>query len=233
MKQNIGLIIIATGRYHQFVPALLESARKYFLVDEKVTFYLFTDVIKDWGDDVVTIPTKHEAWPKPTLYRYKHIINSKSLLSSTDYLFYIDADSLFVDHVGKEILSDGLTVTHHPGFYSFGTGSWETNPKSRACTIYKKRYACGGFNGGKTNVFLSAASYMAIGIDEDEKNGVVAVYHDESFLNKLVGDIVTDAYWLNPSYMMVEEPEKRLLWRIDHLKPKILALKKDHGSIRN
>jgi hypothetical protein len=230
---NIALCIIATGRYHQFIEPLLDSARKYFLVHDSVTFYLFTDSLKDRGEDCVIVPTKHEPWPGPTLHRYRNITAAKHLLSGSDYIFYVDVDSLFVAPVGREILFDGLTVTHHPGFYSFGTGSWETNPKSGACTKNKSSYACGGFNGGKASVFLAAAAYMAAGIDEDEKHGVMAIYHDESWLNKVVGDIAPNVKWLDPSYMMVEEVEKRERWKINHLPPRILALAKNHEEIRN
>ncbi len=233
MKHNIGLIIISTGNYHKFIEPLLDSARKFFMIEDNVTFYLFTDSLTDYGEDVVTIPTKREAWPGPTLHRYRNIINSKGLLSNNDYLFYVDADSLMVAPIGREILSDGLTAVLHPGFAMFpGKGSWETNPKSGAYTKNKSRYACGGFNGAKTSAFLSASAYMAAGIDEDEKMGITAIHHDESWINKVVGDLIPECYWLDPSYMMVEETEKRKLWKIDHLTPKILALKKDHSLLR-
>lgn len=232
MKNNIALIIICTGAYHRFIEPLLDSARKYFLVQDSVTFYLFTDNLEDYGSDCVVIPTKHEQWPGPTLHRYRNIINSKSMFSGMDYIFYTDVDMLFVDHVGREILGEGLTGVLHPGFYSFDMGAWGNDKNSTSYTqpCNRKKYFAGGVQGGKATVYLSACTAMDINIKTDEKNGVLAQWHDETHWNKLLSENTCNV--LTPEYCMVEEPEKRALWRIDHLKPRILALAKNHKEIR-
>lgn len=230
---KIGLIIISTGSYHHFIEPLLHSARTHFMPGENVTFYLFTDSLIDRGEDVVIIPTKHEPWPGPTLHRYRNIINSKSLLNGSDYLFYIDADSLFVDTVGREILKEGLTGVLHPGFAMFpGNGSWGNKATSMSYTPIhnRKNYYCGGFQFGSTSAFLSACCLMRTNIEIDEKNGVIPEHNDETVWNSLLSAAPHNI--LPPSYMMVEEPAKRKLWKIDHFEPKIIALAKDHKEVR-
>jgi histo-blood group ABO system transferase len=229
---NIGLIIIATGKYDRFIDPLLQSARIHFLPEDSVTFFLFTDSIKEYGEDVVVIPTKHKPWPSPTLHRYRNIVAAKDKFEGMDYLFYSDVDMLFVDTVGREILSKGLTVTHHPGFYSFGTGSWCNIPASCAYTTNRKAYYAGGFNGGTKDAFLFAADVMDYAIQLDEDKGVQAEWQDESHLNKLIS-MEEDFKALTPSYCYPDNPELARLWKIDHLKPKLLALSKNHQEVRS
>ena len=40
---NVGLLLIATGKYDSFVPQLIEGANKFFLTNHNVTYFLFTD----------------------------------------------------------------------------------------------------------------------------------------------------------------------------------------------
>jgi len=233
-KQNIALVIIATGKYDRFVEPLLNSARKFFLIHDDLTFYIFTDKIKDYGEDCVVIPTKHEDWPGPTLHRYRNIVSAKSLFSGIGYIFYCDVDMLFVDHVGREILGNGLTATLHPGFAMFPkTGSWGSNVRSTSFTdkIFRYKYYAGGFQGGRSKRFMFYCETMAANIRTDELIGIIAEHHDETHWNKIIANS-PDHICLDPSYCMVEEPEKRKLWKIDHLRPKIIALAKDHKAMR-
>jgi hypothetical protein len=54
------------------------------------------------------------------------------------------------------------------------------------------------------------------------------VHNDESHYNAVFSLFEQRFNLLSPSYCMVEEPAKRKAWGIDHLEPKIIALKKDH-----
>lgn len=228
---NVGLIVIATGKYKQFINQLLISARKYFMQDHNVHFFLFTDA-DYYDEDVTGIIIEHEQWPGPTLHRYKHIIQSKQLFEKMDYLFYSDVDMRFVDTVGDEIFSDRLIAVCHPGFFMFRSGSWCKDINSTAYTHGTPMfYFAGGFQGGKTGLYLNACDHMAFNIKQDEELGVMAQFHDESHWNCLLHK--TQYFALEPSYCMVEQPELRKMWKIDHLKPKILALSKNHNEVRS
>ena len=69
-------------------------------------------------------------------------------------------------------------------------------------------------------------------IDEDNKIGVVAEFHDETHLNSYLAKTNIPITELNPSYCMTESIAKRRYHRIEHLPAKILALEKDFNYFR-
>ena len=224
--KKIGLILISTNNYKIFVKPLIESARNFFLNNHEVTYYLFTDSdeFNDLGDDVVINKIEHLEWPMITLYRYKTFVKHKDILSTEDYLFYCDIDMRFVDNIGDEILGD-LVATIHPGFLG-GRGTPETKPQSTAYIHPNDElvYYAGGFNGGSSSNFLEMSEQIDKNIDIDSNNGIIAIWHDESHLNKFFTKNKPTTI-LSPSYCYPES------WNLNYTK-KLLALDKDHESIR-
>lgn len=224
--KKIGLILISTNKYKIFVKPLIESARNFFLNNHEVTYYLFTDSdeFNDLGDDVVINKIEHLEWPMITLYRYKTFVKHKDILSTEDYLFYCDIDMRFVDNVGDEILGD-LVATIHPGFLG-GRGTPETMPQSTAYIHPNDElvYYAGGFNGGSSNKFLEMSEQINKNIDIDLQNGIIAIWHDESHLNKFFTKNKPTVV-LSPSYCYPES------WSLNYDK-KLLALDKNHEEIR-
>lgn len=231
---KINLLLIATGQYKTFIQNLLDGVKKYFLVNHEIDVHLFIDDLEPQynGDGRVKIikelipPYK---FPFATLYRYR-IFCSK--VYEGDYIYYLDIDSSVVDFVGDEILGN-VVATRHPGFFAKGGGSWETNMQSTAFTFEDNRqfYYCGGFSGGKTDIYYHIMQQLKRNIDEDEKNGITAIHNDESHWNKHISEC---KYFkeLTPDYMMVEQKNLRIAWGIDNFSPKILALSKEHDKIR-
>ncbi len=43
MNFKVGLLVIATGKYKVFLSQLIESAKKLFLKNHNIHFYIFTD----------------------------------------------------------------------------------------------------------------------------------------------------------------------------------------------
>ena len=224
--KKIGLILISTNKYKIFVKPLIESARNFFLNNHEVTYDLFTDSdeFNDLGDDVVINKIEHLEWPMITLYRYKTFVKHKDILSTEDYLFYCDIDMRFVDNIGDEILGD-LVATIHPGFLG-GRGTPETKPQSTAYIHPNDElvYYAGGFNGGSSSNFLEMSEQIDKNIDIDSNNGIIAIWHDESHLNKFFTKNKPTTI-LSPSYCYPES------WNLNYTK-KLLALDKDHESIR-
>jgi len=224
--KNVGLLIIATNKYDIFVKPLIESAKKYFLKNQNVTFYIFTDSknLIDLGDNVKILEKVHEPWPLVTLHRYKTFVSYKEILKNEDYLFYCDSDMLFVDEVGDEILEDSVS-TVHPGFQG-SRGTPETNPNSLAYIDPNEKliYFAGGFNGGSSFNFLNMSEIIDKNIDEDMGNGIIAIWHDESHMNRYFIDNPPKII-LSPSYCYPES------WNIPFEK-KLLALDKNHKEIR-
>lgn len=226
---KIGLLVIATNKYIQFVPPLWESAKKHLLAGHDVTMFVFTnrtDFVPEPGQ--VVIPQGHIPWPGATLFRYNIFVSAKPHLSEMDYLFYSDADMLFVDSVGDEVLGD-LVGTIHPGFFNKPRSefTYETNVVSRASVASHEgtTYFAGGFNGGTRTNFLAMCETLATNIAADYQKNHIAVWHDESHMNRYFIDNPPTVQ-LSPSYCYPES------WSIPFNK-KLLALDKNHAEIRS
>jgi len=170
-----------------------------------------------------------------------------------DFLFYCDADMLFVDYVNQDILPDNdsqLIGVEHPGACLMPRprnkfnkllkrlhlwhrtveerfrGSYETNPISTAYVRPDEGeiYYAGGFVGGATGAFLEMSSCIRKNVDKDFDNNHIAIWHDESHLNRYFIDHPPKT--LSPSYCYPES------WDLPFEK-RILALDKDHQKLRN
>jgi histo-blood group ABO system transferase len=224
---KVALCIIATNNYIDFVPPLLESAEAYFLSGHQVDYHVFSNKLFITAYHNLTFhEIEHQPWPEMTLRRY-HIMSQVDF-SGYDYVFYCDSDMLFVASVGDEIFGQ-LVAVQHPGYFR-GGGGWEMNRNSNAWMpeCKRKNYIAGGFQGGSD--YVKAFTHLKQMIDEDMDKGCVARWHDESYWNRLKSISGGRFKFLDPSYCMVEEPEKRKLWGIDHLQPKIIALAKEHSK---
>jgi len=161
-------------------------------------------------------------------------------LRDSDYVFYCDVDSRFVDYVGKddelaeyirEARYSKLFCTRHPGFWDGKTGSWETRRESLSYVDPSMRalfYVAGGFIGGSCVEFLNLAGVCSELIRSDLRKGVMACWHDESFLNKYISCINTNVSFLSPAYVYPEGCD----WFTWQGSPRILALQKDHKAMR-
>ena len=103
---KVGLLIIATNKYIQFLQPLIESADSYFLPNQDITYFVFTNQNIDIKSNrnIVKIDVEHKDWPWMTLGRYKIFSDNSNILSKMDYIFYSDVDMRFVFEVGDEIL---------------------------------------------------------------------------------------------------------------------------------
>jgi hypothetical protein len=113
-----------------------------------------------------------------------------------------------------------LLVVQHPGFFNRPNNkfTYDRNPRSLAY-IPKgegKYYICGGVNGGKGKAFVQLMRDLMHNIDVDEQNGVIALWHDESHINRYILDR-DDYRLLTPAYCYSEEKnlpfEKKILVR--------------------
>ena len=113
---------------------------------------------------------------------------AEDTINESDFSFYIDVDSMFIRDIKiSEVFKkeDGLVVTLHPGFIG-RSGTPERNPDSTAYIPLSANvpYFCGGFFGGDSKSFIEMAKNISNSIDIDLKNGIIAIWHDESHLNK-------------------------------------------------
>lgn len=239
-KLNIGLLLIATNKYGKFVPGLISSADNYFMKNPcyNVTYYLFTDKTQSVKTDrqLVQIPINHRNFPFASMDRFKHFSTNASKFENQDYLFYVDVDCLFVDHVSREVLGS-LVGVRHCGFFN-RPGPYETNVNS---TLYVdeqypkkyKYYFGGGFSGGKKDEYLKLANWCSQKIDQDISNDIMPIWHDETALNRYFLENEPSVI-LTPSY---HYPESNIEgyksgWAPLTFNPKIILLDKNHAEVR-
>ncbi|KAK7802365.1 hypothetical protein U0070_018115 [Myodes glareolus] len=235
-------IDILNEQYVVFLKLFLETAEQHFMVGHKVIYYVFTDrpaevpqVPLGAGRKLAVLTVRnYSRWQDVSMHRMEMIshFSERRFLHEVDYLVCADVDMKFQDHVGVEILS-ALFGTLHPGFYrsSREAFTYERRPKSRA---YIPRgegdfYYMGAFFGGSVvEVYhLTKACHQAM--VEDQANGIEAVWHDESHLNKyLLSHKPTKV--LSPEYMW---DQQLLGWPSVMRKLRYVAVPKNHQAIRN
>lgn len=223
---KIGLLLIATGKYSIFVDQLVTSANRWFLSGHDVTYFLFTDSNMQFVSPKISkIAHEHKPWPLPTLLRYATFCRHAEQLIAMDYLYYCDVDMRFIDSVGDEILG-ARVATQHPGYYN-RRGTPEIRPQSKAFVAPHEnmQYFAGGFNGGTSSEYIKMARTISSNIEHDTANGIVAVWHDESHMNRYFIDNPPTKI-LDPGYCYGESMNIPF-------KKRLLALNKNHAEIRN
>tara|TARA_Y100001963_G_scaffold69358_1_gene96597 strand:+ start:2610 stop:3305 length:696 start_codon:yes stop_codon:yes gene_type:complete len=230
---KICILTIATNKYIQFVERLYNNIDENFLNGHEIECLLFTDHDVETSDNVKVSQIEHEDWPMPTLKRYNYFVKEKDYISKFDYCYYFDIDMGIVDKVGDEVLSD-LVATMHPyqTFYSKNDRSYDRNPNSSAYVRYGEEgpnYYAGGFNGGSTKEFLKMSQVIADRVTKDLEKGIIALWHDESQMNRYMIDN-PPSLSLTPSYCFAEELINNPSYQYE---PKIIALKKDHDELRS
>lgn len=207
--------ICLNQQYWQYLPRMIASARKFFLKGHEVDFICWTDMPEEVKIDAKKIPTEAHPWPIPTLHRYHLFLQEEENLADYDYVYYCDADMVFVSRVGEEIFGD-LVGAQHP-MYAIKQNYVPPYEPNKNSTAYIPRlgriiehngqkrleplYLAGGFQGGRSEYFIKAMKTMKEMIDDDfTKNNYIAVWNDESYWNRYCFDNPPDVV-LSPSYV--------------------------------
>lgn len=239
-KKKIGLLIIATHKYNRFLAGLISSADTYFMnqPEYEITYFLFTDKQQHIRSkrNVVQTFIEHRPFPFASMDRFKNFTTHAEIFKEQDYLFYVDADCLFVDNVSNEILGD-LVGVRHCGYIN-KPGTYETNPASLfyVSPDYSKKYKFyfgGGFSGGKKESYLTLARICSERIDLDVAKGIMPIWHDETAINRYFLDNEPDVI-LDPSYHYPQGniAHYKKMWAPLDFQPKILLLDKNHEEVR-
>ena len=133
--------------------------------------------------------------------------------------------------VGEEVLSD-LVATQH-GYQSMHPKEQMSYDRNPECLAYvapgdEVTYYAGGFNGGKTTKFMEMAEVIADRVNKDLEKDIIALWHDESHMNRYMIDN-PPTLALNPEYCYAEE---FIGTQYPFQNPKIIALKKNHSELR-
>lgn len=188
---KIAILHVATRNYKYFIEPTTQSVERYFLPNIHKDYFVFTDDVDlKVSVPITTVKVEPKGFPGDTYYRYHYFLKIKEKLQEYDYIYYLDADMKVVDYVNEEVLTDLLGV-QHPGFISDKRGTPEDKQVNSTAFVEKeniKQYCCGGFQGGSSKEYLKLSETISKNIDIDDKNNILAVWHDESHFNKYLVD---------------------------------------------
>jgi hypothetical protein len=211
---KIAMLYICTGEYIIFWKNFFDSFEKNFLPNSKKDYFVFTDaktLYKEECGNVNKIFTPQREWPYSTLLRFKMFNSISDKLKDYDYIFFVNANGFCKELINEdEILpiKEDLIVTQNCEYANKNPNDfpYDRNKKSEAYIPFDKGkvYVSGAFNGGKSESYLKLISILDKRTDEDEKNGVIALWHDESHLNKYILEN-TNYKLLPPSFCYPEE----------------------------
>ena len=208
---SVAIIFIGTNKYLNFFPKYYETCEELLFPGVKKQYYVFTDggIFGDEIPDHITaIKIPHKEWPSITLERFHTILLAEELIQEHDWLLFLDAD-MRVDAIvnSEEVLNDekDFIAVHHPCHYNTGTGDFERRPESEACiTGNPLQYYQGCLWGGKMEAVIPMMKLLKERVDKDYSNDIIAVWHDESHLNRFFIENQDRVHALPPDYAYPE-----------------------------
>lgn len=210
---KIAILYICTGKYNQFFEDFYKSAMKFFLPSCEKAFFVWTDndeIAKDLNN-VWMIHKECAGFPMDSLFRFEMFLSVADKLEDFDYIYFIQANALFVQPVGLEILPDesGLAMGIWGGKMLKRPAClypYERNKKSLAYVApYGSNYVyyMGGINGGKSKSYLDMVRTLSANIRDDYNRGIIAKVHDQSHINAYMRNHTCKI--ITPEYCWPEE----------------------------
>ena len=191
---KIAVLYICTGKYNQFFDDFYKTAKTYLLPTAQKVFFVWSDdsKIAEGKNDVVFYQKAWAGFPADSLYRFELFKQAEDKVKGFDYVYYFNANTLFVKKIGDEILPDesGLIAAEWPIKHRFLKSSvfyhYERNKKSLAFIPPFKGpyvYYAGFLNGGTVREYYMMVDLLIENIRKDAANDIYACSYDESHLN--------------------------------------------------
>ena len=213
MRIKVAILYICTDKYSIFWKDFFDSYQRFFLPECEKEYFVFTDspsIYMDECDCVHRIYQEPLGWPNNTLMRFHIFRQCFEKLKRYDYVFFMNANCECMCTITAEEflpLDKKLLVVQHPGFFDKTPieYTYDRNIHSTAFIPIGEGncYICGGVNGGESEAFVKLMETLIDEIDMNNKNGVIAVWHDESHINHYI--LNRDDYrMLSPAYCYPE-----------------------------
>ena len=212
---KIAVLSINIGDYVVFWKEFYESAKKNFMTDAELSFYVFTDNISkiedESGNDVYCIYQEDMGWPFNTMKRFHLFAKITNQLLEYDYVFFANANAKFVSKIDTKLIDTSklYIMAEHPGFHGKRNEDkpFERNTKSNAYVSLDngKFYVQGAFYGGKSKEFVDMIRFLDDETEKDLSKNIIAIWHDESFLNMFVSKNLDKCQILGWQYLYYEE----------------------------
>ena len=240
---KVAITFIGTNRYLDYLPKYYENIEEYFLPNTEKVILAFTD--GELGgtppDNLKVYKQEHLDWPFITLKRFEIINKARDVIDECDWLVFIDADALPVATITEEefFTDKPLFGVHHPCHFlgmdphTKAPGAYEQNPKCEAYVDVSKTlppvYWQGCLWGGKVPHVCAMIDELAARVNRDLDNNIVAVWHDETHINRYFLERTEDVHTFNSSYAFPELFESQC--KIPPIfPPKIVHLAKDNSK---
>ncbi len=197
---KIDIVYIAIGEYEQFWDIFYPSCQTFFCVDAEKNYELFTDSQRLFNLNYPNV-TVHKVPDKGFIInvssKSKFMLSIERQLQQYDYIFYLNGNFRFLSPIwSKEVISETnnfkFTALSFDELLKRKTSEYpyDRNPK---CGAYippniGKRYYQGGFFGGSFTEMMNFNRWASRKIEKDLKKGIIARFHDESYLNKYLID---------------------------------------------
>jgi len=235
---KVAITFIGTNKYLDFLPKYYENIQKYFLPNSEKTIFAFTDgELNNTPDNLKVYHQEHLEWPYITLKRFEIINKAREEIDKHDWLVFIDADALPVVEVTEEefFTNKPLFGVHHPCHFlgmephTQAPGAYDQNPNSEAYVDTSKGlpevYYQGCFWGGKVPNVCAMIDELEARVNRDLEKNVVALWHDESQINKYFLERLDMVHTYGPEYAFPE-----VFKDYCQFSPKIVHLAKDNSS---
>jgi hypothetical protein len=234
---KVAIAFIGTSKYLNFLPQYYEKIHENFLPNTEKTFLVFTDGEGEFPEDIKVYPQEHIDWPYITLTRFEILNKAREEIIKHDWLVFLDADTVVVDKVlEEEFFSDKpLFGVWHP-CHNLGMpphnklpGAFETNINSLSYVNVQLQnpevYFQGCLWGGKVPEVLEMIDELQNRTNKDLENNIIAVWHDESHINKFFIEQKENVNILGPEYAYPE-----VFSDYCKFKPKIVHLSKNNSK---
>jgi len=235
---KVAISFLGTGKYLDFLPKYYENIEKYFLPNSEKTILAFTDGELDGTpENLKVFSQKHLDWPYITLKRFEIINKAREIINDHDWFVFIDGDALVVDRIEEEefFTDKPLFGVHHPCHYlkmpphNQYPGAYEITENCNAAVDLEKYqpkvYYQGCFWGGRTPEVCAMIDELEYRVGDDLKRNVVALWHDESHLNKYFIENPDLVHTYGPEYAFPEVFKDQCTFE-----PKIVHLAKDNSE---
>ena len=235
---KVAITFIGTNKYLDFLPKYYENVEKYFLPNSEKTIFAFTDgELNDTPDNLKVYHQEHLEWPYITLKRFEIINKARKEIDKHDWLVFIDGDALPVTTITEEefFTDKPLFGVHHPCHFvgmaphTQAPGAYDQNPNSEAYVDTSKGlpevYYQGCFWGGKVPNVCAMIDELEARVNRDLEKNVVALWHDESQINKYFLERLDMVHTYGPEYAFPE-----VFKDYCQFSPKIVHLAKDNSS---
>lgn len=237
--KNLLICFIGTGNYLNFLPNYYESVTNNFCSDCNKTILVFTDGdIDDTPDDVVVRKVEHKPWPYVTLQRFGMIKDAEDEILKHDWFVFMDADTIVNQTIEYDEFFDeekDFIGVHHPCHYmklpphNTRYGSFDrTNSRAKVSDEDDlSTYWQGCLWGGRSSEIMSLITELDNRIESDLKDDIIALWHDESHLNKFFIENKDRVNTLSPSFAYPEDFDSQCKKLFD---PKIVHISKNNSK---